>query len=130
MNQKERGKMNGIEQIKAERERCSGILKELIKRKKHLDAYVWQERIGGLDFALSVLEERKGSEICWDMLEFISELEPPLPLIFNLYFIESKSFCYMAAACQLDNKAHEGNNDAIIAGYIHEIEKRLDEYFK
>ena len=122
--------MNGIEQINTERERCVRKIEIETARGGYETARKWNGKRNGLDFALSVLDKRKGSEICWDMLNFIRELEPPLLLVFNLYFIESKSFCYMAAACQLDNKAHEGNNDAIIAGYIHEIEKRLDEHFK
>jgi len=114
--------MNGIEQIKAERERCSGILKELIKRKKHLDAYVWQERIGGLNYALSVLEERKGSEICWDMLRLVEEFPSPLSSVFRLHFIEKIPICLMAdKSCYTEEQ---------VRNYIHEIEKRLDEHFK
>ena len=122
MNQKERGKMNGIEQIKAERRKLSEKREKAIYRYENGKAREIQPEIDGLDFALSVLDKRKGSEICWDMLRLIEEFGPVSRSIFGMHFIKQWSIRLISK-----ESGYEKNT---VKQMIHEIEKRLDEYFK
>ena len=111
--------MNAIEQIKAERERCDISADEALLIDKWTLALKRTGTIEGLNFALSVLDKRKGSEICWDMLRLVEEFPYHLRLIFRLRFIEQKTIALISEDSGYPNEH--------VTDYIHEIEKRLDE---